>query len=152
MKKVSVIIPTHNCENSIGKVLSALERQDYGNFDVVIVDDNSQDKTIEVISAFLNKQFRLIRNESNLGLAKSMNRGIRESTGEVVITLHDDCVPLSDDWIRKLVETFDTDPKIAIVSSRFLIRFNELGFWDKLFSFAYFLGDDMSLDTEEMKQ
>lgn len=149
MKKVSVIIPTHNCENSISQVLLALRSQDYPNFEVIVVDDNSSDETIKEIEwwSVRWKELKLVRNESNLGLAKSLNIGIRASSGEIIITLHDDCILLSDDWITKMVKTFEFDPKIAIVSSRFLINFKALSFWDKLFSFAYFLGDDISLES-----
>lgn len=145
MKKVSVVAISHNAEKSVEKVLASLSMQDYENFEVIIVDDNSKDGTIEVINTFLNKQFRLIRNETNLGLAKSMNRGIRESNGEIIITLHDDCVPLSNDWITKLVGTFDQDPKVGIATSDFVIDFKNLSIADKLFSFAYFLGDDKGI-------
>lgn len=159
MKTVSVVLISHNAERSIGRVLSALEKQDYpkNKYDVVIVDDNSQDRTVEVIEKFIDLKInkllylniRFIRNETNLGLAKSMNRGIRASSGSIVITLHDDCILLSKDWISKMVKTFELDPKIGIVSSDFVIDFKNLSIADKLFTFAYFLGDDKDLIKEK---
>lgn len=147
MKKVSVVVITHNAEGSIGKVLAALERQDYKSFEVVVVDDNSKDRTVEVVREF--KRFKLIRNKTGQGLAKSINRGIKASRGEVVITLHDDCVPLSDDWISNLVGTFELDPKIGIASSSFVINFKALSPVDKCFSFVYYLGDDVDLARKD---
>lgn len=151
MKSISIIIPAYNSEHSIGKVLSALEKQDYPNYEVIVVDDNSKYKTTEVAKAYPN--FKLIRNEKNLGITKSVNRGIKESNGEIIISLHDDCVPLSNSWVSDMVKTFELDPKIAVVSSQFLIRFKELDLWSKCLSFAYFLGDDADLvDREEVRE
>lgn len=148
MKTVSVVIPAYNSENSIGKVLDALQRQDYPDFRVIVVDDGSKDKTLEIAKAHRIVNL-VIMNVKNLGIAKSVNMGIRASSGEIIITLHDDCVPLSDTWVSDMVRMFELDPKIAIVSSRFLIRFSELSVIDKCFSFAYFLGDDIDLANKE---
>ena len=147
MKRVSVVVITHNAERSVGKVLSALGKQDYKNFEVIVVDDNSKDGTVEVVRKF--KKFKLLRNKTGQGLAKSINRGIKASKGEIVITLHDDCVPLSDDWISNLVGTFASDSKIGIATSDFVINFKALSPVDKCFSFVYYLGDDIDLAKKD---
>jgi glycosyltransferase involved in cell wall biosynthesis len=145
--KVSIIIPAYNSEKSIGKVLGALEGQKYKPFEVIVVNDFSRDNTSDVVKKF--KGVKLIENRTNLGLSKSINKGIRASSGSIIITLHDDCVPLSDTWISCLVNTFSRDPKIGVVSSNYVIDFDKLSLKDKCFSYAYWLGDDKKLAKNE---
>ncbi|MCX6777209.1 MAG: glycosyltransferase [Candidatus Micrarchaeota archaeon] len=147
MKKVSVIIAAYNSEKSIGKVLDALDKQDYGNFEVIVVDDCSKDGTSEVVKKF--KKFKLIRNKRNRGLSGSVNVGIRESKGSIIMTLHDDSVPMSDTWMSDMVATFEMSPEIGIVSSDYVINFKGLNLTDKCFSFAYHLGEDMDLAKKD---
>lgn len=143
MKTVSVVIPAYNSQKHIGKVLKALEEQDYEEYEVIVVDDCSEDATADEVKKF--GWVRLLRNKTNLGLSKSMNKGVKESSGEIIITLHDDCVPLSRNWMRELIATFKKDPSIGIVASEYVIDFEKLSILDKCFSYAYWLGVDKKL-------
>lgn len=147
MKKVSVIIPAYNAERHLSRVLNALNEQNYKEFEVIVVNDNSKDETSKIVKKF--KRFKLIENKSNLGLSKSMNKGISEASGEIIITLHDDCVPLSKNWILGMVKTFEANPKIGIVSSDYVINFRKLGLIDKCFSYAYWLGSDIDIAKKD---
>ena len=147
MEKVSVVIPAYNSARHIGRVLKALREQDYGRYEVIVVDDCSGDSTTKEVRKF--KWVKLIENKRNLGLSKSMNRGVKESSGEIIITLHDDCVPLSKNWMRKLVRTFRKDPRIGIVASEYVIDFEKLNLWGKCFSYAYWLGADRKFAKKE---
>lgn len=93
--QISVIIPCYNCEKWIRKCIQALEKQTYKNFEVICIDDCSIDNTYNTLclikeATFLN--IVLLRNESNLGPAKSRNKAISISQGEYLAFCD------ADDW------------------------------------------------------
>jgi glycosyltransferase involved in cell wall biosynthesis len=95
MPELSVVIPTYNRRDRLGRVLDALERQSTPaeNFEVVVVDDGSTDGTSEWLStrvtAFALKRLRL----QNGGPARARNEGIRAASGDIVLFVDDDVEP-----------------------------------------------------------
>ena len=91
----SIIISTYNREDYIGSCLEHLAQQDYDNdlYEVLIIDNNSTDKTAEFSKAVIKKypevNFKYIF-EKEQGLSFARNRGIKESSGQVIIFLDDD--------------------------------------------------------------
>ena len=76
---------TFNSENTIERALLSAIQQDYKNIELLIVDDNSSDSTIEIIYSFLKKyktKFRLIKHDSNLGVAEARNTLLKNARGE----------------------------------------------------------------------
>ena len=69
---VSIVLATYNGETYIAEQLESISRQNYKNFNVIIVDDASSDGTAAVIQSFMDKlPLKLIRNETNLGYIKN---------------------------------------------------------------------------------
>lgn len=91
--KISVIIPCYNAEKHIGRCLESLKIQTIGldNLDVIIVDDHSDDKTIDLISGF---PARVIRNERRMQQGYSRNKALEVVVGEYIAFLD------ADDWIE----------------------------------------------------
>lgn len=89
VKRISVIIPNHNGGLTIGKCLEALFSSDYGNFEVIVVDDFSTDGSVEEISKF---PCTLLRLERHSGASAARNAGARNSSGEVLFFIDSDCV------------------------------------------------------------
>jgi len=91
---ISVIVPAHNAEKTIGFVLSGLLEQSWRNIEIIVVDDCSTDKTGEIVErvAAAEPRVKLIRSERNAGPYVARNRGVEHATGGFV-TVHD-----SDDW------------------------------------------------------
>jgi rhamnosyltransferase len=113
LKKASIIVRTKNEEKWIVSCLKAVFAQDYGNFEVIIVDNNSTDKTIEKIKQF---DVKLITLEKYLpGLA--LNVGIREADGEFIVCLSGHCIPVNNQWLSQLLLPME-DPKVAGVYGR----------------------------------
>lgn len=112
-KKVSIIIRTKNEERWITTCLQAVFNQDYKNFEVVIVDNNSADKTVEKAKQFKVKIFNI--NEFLPG--KSLNVGIKKSKGEYIVCLSAHCIPVNNKWLSNLLKNFN-NPKIAGVYGR----------------------------------
>lgn len=79
--KVSVIVPVYNGEKTIGRCLTSLVEQTLEDMEVIVVDNCSTDKTVDIVRQF---PVRLICQEENRGQANSMNRGLDAATGEYV--------------------------------------------------------------------
>lgn len=81
--KVSIITPMYNCEKFIGETIKSVINQSYKNWEMILIDDCSSDKTVEIAESFLKKdnRIKIIKLEENSGAAVARNKGISESTG-----------------------------------------------------------------------
>lgn len=85
MTKLSIIIPAYNCENYIGKCLNSIIEQKFQDFEVIIVNDGSTDRTKDICVEYLNKDSRIkLINQKNSGVSNSRNKGITEANGEYI--------------------------------------------------------------------
>ena len=100
MDKISIILPVYNVEKYVEKCLNSIKNQDYKNFEAIIVDDGSKDKSVEIIENFIKKddRFKLYHKE-NGGLSDARNFGMNFVTGKFVIFID------SDDYIENKMLT-----------------------------------------------
>lgn len=89
---VSIIIPTYNRANCISRCINSVIEQTVTNWEIVIIDNNSTDSTLEIINGFSDERISTIKIDNNGIVAASRNIGIRLSKGEYVAFLD------SDDW------------------------------------------------------
>ena len=108
--KVSIVIPAHNEEDSIANTLKAVCAQKYPDFEVIVVDNASSDKTSEIAKTFPVKVVR----EDRKGLLFAREAGRLAATGEIIANVDADCRP-KETWLSKNVVYF-SDPKIVAVS------------------------------------
>ena len=101
-KHISVVIPNFNNALTIGECLNAAFASKYENFEVVVVDDCSEDNSIEIIRRFPCK---LIRLESRSGTSKARNTGAQNSEGEIIFFTDADCL-LREDTLSIINRTF----------------------------------------------
>jgi glycosyltransferase involved in cell wall biosynthesis len=102
---VSVIVPTKNSANFLAECLSSVKNQSYKNIEIIVVDNNSTDKTKEIASEYTDKVF-------NQGPERSaqVNYGVTQSTGEYVYKIDSDFVLDSDvvsECVTEIVKGFD---------------------------------------------
>jgi glycosyltransferase involved in cell wall biosynthesis len=102
-KKVSVIIRTKNEEKWITACLRSVYNQNYKNIEVIIVDNESTDKTLAKAQEFPVKVVSI----KDFLPGKAINDGIRASSGEYVVCLSGHCVPVNHDWLGSLVQDLD---------------------------------------------
>ena len=96
MPKVSVIIPTYNRSQFLKVAISSVLNQTFQDYEIIIIDDASTDKTQEVVAGFEEKRIKYIRQIQNKGEAVTRNTGIQNSEGEYIAFLDDD-----DEWLPK---------------------------------------------------
>ncbi|MEN8153736.1 MAG: glycosyltransferase [Acidobacteriota bacterium] len=101
---VSIIIPVFNSESYVKDAISSVIDQTFKDIEIIVIDDGSTDKSLEIISGF--KGIKLIKSETNRGVSHTRNRGIRESRGEYIAFLDSD-----DFWIN---EKLDKQIKILL--------------------------------------
>ncbi|MDD5068299.1 MAG: glycosyltransferase family 2 protein [Candidatus Pacebacteria bacterium] len=101
-QKVSVLIPVYNGEETLHESLESVSNQAYDNYEVIVVDNNSKDRTKEIIYDFIEK-YRNIKYvfELKVGRGAARNAGIREANGEVILMTDADCT-VPKDWIEKM--------------------------------------------------
>ena len=79
---ISVCIPVFNCEKFIDQTIRSVLQQSFQDFELLIIDNASTDKTIEIIKGFSDARIRCIRNERNLGMMGNWNKCLDEATGD----------------------------------------------------------------------
>jgi glycosyltransferase involved in cell wall biosynthesis len=99
---VSVCIPSYNSEEFIATTLESVLRQKFVDFEIVITDDKSTDRTVPIIKGFNDPRIRLIENEQNLGLVRNWNKVLSCARGEFVKLLGDDDVLYTECLARQV--------------------------------------------------
>ncbi|MBE9009894.1 glycosyltransferase family 2 protein [Pseudanabaenaceae cyanobacterium LEGE 13415] len=116
MKKVSVIVPVYNVEQYIAKTIRSVLAQTYSAFELIIVDDESPDRSIEICKQFNDPRVRIIQ-QKNRGLAGARNTGIRHAQGDYIALLDSD-----DLWLptklEQHVKHLEQSPEVGISFSR----------------------------------
>jgi len=94
--KVSVIISTYNRAHLLPRAINSVLNQIYQNFELIIVNDASTDKTEEVVSSFNDKRITYCRNKKNKGVLGARNAGLDLAKGKYIVFLDDDDELLPD--------------------------------------------------------
>ncbi len=94
---VSVIIPVYNSDKFIGRCLRSLKNQTLSkrNYEIIVIDDFSNDFSLKEIKKHKSDNIKIIKNKKNLGLPASLNIGIEEAKGTLIIRVD------SDDWVHE---------------------------------------------------
>ncbi len=115
---VSVIIPNYNGRRYLRTCLESLRRQTYRDFEVVVVDDGSQDGSVRLIKAEF-PEVKVIGLEKNNGFSAAVNVGICESKGELVALLNND-VEADPGWLEALVSAAKQYPWAGFFACKML--------------------------------
>ena len=115
MPSLSVILPFHNPGKYFSGAIDSILSQTFDDFELLLLDDASDDGSSEVASDFANRdsRIRIIRANSNLGLSRQLNRGIEESTGDFIARMDADDFALPNRFENQL-SVFKTNPDIGI--------------------------------------
>lgn len=115
----SIVIPTFNRKALLSRCLESLLDLDYPleRFEIIIIDDGSKAGAGEFLSSrynLNNGRIKYLRNEQNKGVAASRNIGFSQASGELIVSLDDDC-QVERSWLKDLVETFNCFPAASAV-------------------------------------
>ena len=131
---ISIIIPVFNGEVSIKKGLSSILNQDFKKFEVIYIDDCSQDNTVNIIKEFMSKdkRIKLIKNDENKGMLYSKIKGAEEAIGNYIMFLDQDDFYVQSNAFSILFEEAKKN-KLDIVG------------------FASIIGDDYNIKNKNIK-
>jgi glycosyltransferase involved in cell wall biosynthesis len=116
MKQASVIIPVYNVQKYIATAVQSVLDQTYENFELLIVDDGSPDRSVEICEQFTDPRIRIIR-QKNRGLAGARNTGIRHAQGQYLAFLDGD-----DFWepemLAQNIAHLQSSPEVGVSFNR----------------------------------
>jgi glycosyltransferase involved in cell wall biosynthesis len=115
--QVTVLMSVWNGEAHVAAAVESILAQSYRAFEFLIIDDASADRTPQILRSFADERVRVICNESNLGLTRSLNRGLELARGELIARQD------ADDWshpqrIERQVAFLDEHPAVAAVGAQ----------------------------------
>ena len=107
--RVSVVVCSYNAERTMEACLASLEHLNYPDYEVIVVNDGSTDRTLEIAERF---PYARIISQPNKGLSVARNVGAEAATGEIVAYTDSDCVA-DPDWLTYLVSTMERKQLVA---------------------------------------
>lgn len=124
-RKISIIVPVYNVEQYIDECLTSIEKQNYDDFEVVIVNDGSTDDSKLICEEYTLKHDNVVLvNQRNQGLSAARNAGVLASSGDYITFVDSDDI-ISNSYLNTLIETalkYDADITVG----------KSLKFWDKI--------------------
>ncbi|MFI6304736.1 glycosyltransferase family 2 protein [Amycolatopsis thailandensis] len=117
--KISVVLPTHDRAALLPRAIASIRAQRYGNWELIVVDDDSSDSTPKILAALDDPRIRTIRVAHNR-VSAARNAALAEATGDVVAYLDDDNTmhPL---WLKALAWAFGEHPEITAAYGGYVI-------------------------------
>lgn len=115
---VSIILPLRNTERFLAECLKSLVVQSYKNIEIIAVDDNSTDKSVDILKGFRrkDKRIRIIKNKKQYGVAVCLNRAVRKAKGKFIAFM--DAFDLSHKHrIHKQITFLIANPKTVVVGT-----------------------------------
>ena len=144
---VSVIVVNWNGHGVIKDCLNSLIKIHYSNWELLVVDNGSSDKSLELLSSlhhsppragFPISNFQLIKNKTNLGFAKANNQGYKMSKGKYILLLNND-TKVTVDFLGNLVDRMEGDHTIGVIQPKLFIL-GKKGYLDNVGSFLTRIG------------
>lgn len=128
--ETSIIIRTKNEEKWLGSVLEKLSRQTYKNFEIIIVDSGSTDRTLEIAQKFKTRIFKIKHEDFSFPYA--LNFGCRKAEAKkyfVLLSAHS--LPISNEWLEEGINSFTSDNVMGIFGP--MLALPDASVWEKIF-------------------
>ena len=113
---LSIIIPTYNAQNYLPKLLDSLKKQTFKDFELIIIDSSSKDKTVEIAKKYTDKIIVIPQNDFDHGGTRA--KAAQLAKGNVLVFLTQDALPYNEYTIDNIGTPFFKDPKIGAAYGR----------------------------------
>ncbi|MCK4715492.1 MAG: glycosyltransferase family 2 protein [Candidatus Marinimicrobia bacterium] len=122
--KIDIIIPTYNGANHIPKLLESIRNQTYSHYNCFVIDDNSKDNTVQIITNRF-PWVKLIKQFNNNGPAKNRNIAIRSGYSPYIVIFDDDTYLEDSEWLDKAIKKMEENPNIGQLASMIVSGFDK---------------------------
>lgn len=126
---VSIIMPVFNSEKYLKKAIESILNQTYENIELIIIDDNSSDGSIDIINSFNSKKIKFFQNQKNMGVSAARNKAIDLSNGKYLALMDSDDISFIY-RIEKQVNFLEKNSDYGLIGGHYE-RFSEVGFFKK---------------------
>lgn len=114
---ISVIMSVYNCEKYISQSIESILNQSYSNFEFIIINDGSTDNSLEIIKKYQHKNSQItLIDQRNIGLTKSLNKGIHIAKGDYIARMDADDISLSDRFMN-FINYYKTNQNLMIYTT-----------------------------------
>jgi glycosyltransferase involved in cell wall biosynthesis len=115
MPTISVVVPAYNGERTILKTLESIKKQTFSDFEIIVIDDGSTDRTVELVNTVKDERIKIF-SYKNGGLPVARNRGIAHAQGEYIAFIDADDL-WTPDKLASQLEALQNNPKAGLAYS-----------------------------------
>ena len=144
--KVSIIIVNWNGRQYLEECLSSVYAQTYSNFEVIFVDNNSKDGSVEFVATSF-PETKVIKNNENLGFAEANNIGIKAANAKYIATLNND-TKADPNWLKEIITVAERADDIGSCASK-MLRYKDHSIIDSTGIKLFSTGTVMDRGSEE---
>lgn len=112
--KLSVVMSNHNGQEFLKEAIESILNQTFDDFEFIIIDDFSNDNSLEIIKSYKDRRIVVIKNSSNFGLTKSLNIGLKEAKGEFIARMDSDDIS-EPDRFKKQLAFFEKNSEYSVL-------------------------------------
>ena len=117
---ISIIMAAYNSEKTISRSIESVLSQTYTDFELIVINDCSSDKTADIVRSFDDDRIRLINNEKNMGVSKTRHNGVEASRGEWIAILDSDDIWKPDKLMKQVELQKKTGAELLYTGSAFI--------------------------------
>ena len=135
MPKVSVLMPVYNAEKYLHAAIDSILSQTFADWELIIINDGSTDKSEAIITGYSDDRINYVRNETNLGLIRTLNKGITLCKGKYIARMDADDISLPE-RLRKQVNFLDNNPEYLMCGTNAAVIDNQNNKIGKIHNFT----------------
>ena len=118
--KFSILLPTYNGDKFLNEILNNILSQTYEDYELIICDDNSTDKSIQIIKSFNDSRIRLYTNNVNIGFPSNIRKCYELSKNEVILTMcQDDVIP--NNLLQNYFKVYQKNPEVMAITRNYYL-------------------------------
>ncbi len=125
MPQISVILPLYNSAKYLHAALQSVFAQTHTDYEIIAIDDGSQDESVSIIESYTDPRLKLICHEKNLGLAAALNTGIKHATGEWLARQDPDDISLPERFAKQM-QYLQQHPRCGLLGTHARIMRDEV--------------------------
>lgn len=121
---VTVLMSVYNNEGSVSRAISSILNQSFKDFEFLVINDGSTDNTAGIINSFNDSRIRIINNKSNLGLTRSLNKGLKKAKGKYIARIDADDFSFPE-RLEKQITFLESNQDFVLLGTSFNIVNND---------------------------